>query len=140
PRALRRERDALQPEHRLRDRRRRYHLSRHRGCARRLLPGTRGRQGQPHPCPAGRLMFDLDKWKEIWATLRSNRLRTFLTAFGVFWGILMLMSMLAFGSSIQTGSQRQMKGLATNMLFIWGQQTTMPYEGLPLNRWLQFKT
>jgi putative ABC transport system permease protein len=54
-------------------------------------------------------VFDLDKWKEIWATLRSNRLRTFLTAFGVFWGILMLMAMLGFGSSIQSGSQRQMK-------------------------------
>jgi len=56
-------------------------------------------------------MFDLDKWKEIWATLRSNRLRTFLTAFGVFWGILMLMAMLGFGSAIQSGSQRQMKAM-----------------------------
>lgn len=83
-------------------------------------------------------MFDLDKWKEIWATLRSNRLRTFLTAFGVFWGILMLMAMLGFGSSIQTGSQRQMKGMATNLLFCWGQQTTESYDGLPPGRQVKF--
>ena len=85
-------------------------------------------------------MFDLDKWKEIWATLRSNRLRTFLTAFGVFWGILMLMAMLGFGSSIQTGSKRQMKGMATNLLFVWGQQTTEAYDGLPPGRGVQFDT
>ncbi len=85
-------------------------------------------------------MFDLDKWKEIWATLRSNRLRTFLTAFGVFWGILMLMAMLGFGSSIQTGSKRQMKGMATNMLFCWGQQTTEAYDGLPPGRGVRFDT
>ncbi|HEY4176845.1 MAG TPA: ABC transporter permease [Kofleriaceae bacterium] len=83
-------------------------------------------------------MFDLDKWKEIWATLRSNPLRTFLTAFGVFWGIVMLMAMLAFGSAIQTGSQRQMKGIATNMMFMWGMQTTMAYDGMPVGRWVQF--
>jgi putative ABC transport system permease protein len=83
-------------------------------------------------------MFDLDKWKEIWATLRSNRLRTFLTAFGVFWGILMLMLMLSFGSSIQTGMQRQMSGMATNLLFVWGQQTSESYDGLPPGRQVAF--
>lgn len=85
-------------------------------------------------------MFDLDKWKEIWATLRSNRLRTFLTAFGVFWGILMLMAMLGFGSSIQTGSQKQMKGMATNLLFCWGQATTESFDGLPPGRRVRFNT
>ncbi len=85
-------------------------------------------------------MLDIDKWKEIWATLKSNPLRTFLTAFGVFWGILMLMLMLMFGSAIQTGIERQMKGLATNMLFIWGQSTTESYDGLPPGRAVQFNT
>ena len=83
-------------------------------------------------------MFDLDKWKEIVAVLRSNRLRTFLTAFGVFWGILMLMAMLGFGSSIESGSKRQMKGMATNLLFTWGQTSTMPYDGLPTGRQVRF--
>ncbi len=85
-------------------------------------------------------MFDLDKWKEIWATLRSNKLRTFLTAFGVFWGIVMLMAMLGFGSSIQTGSRKQMRGMATNLLFVWGQQTTEAYDGLPPGRAVRFNT
>lgn len=85
-------------------------------------------------------MFDLDKWKEIWATLRSNRLRTFLTAFGVFWGILMLMAMLGFGSSIQSGSKKQMRGMATNLLWVWGQFTTEPHEGMPPGRAIRFNT
>ena len=85
-------------------------------------------------------MFDLDKWKEIWATLRSNRLRTFLTAFGVFWGILMLILMLGFASSMEVGIRHQMGGMATNMLWIWGQQTTEAYDGLPVGRDVQFIT
>ena len=85
-------------------------------------------------------MFDWDNWQEVWATLRSNRLRTFLTAFGVFWGIVMLMAMLGFGSAIQTGSARQMKGMATNLLFIWGETTTLGYEGMPVGRPVKFQT
>jgi len=83
-------------------------------------------------------MFDLDNWQEVWATLRSNRLRTFLTALGVFWGILMLILMLAFGSSMQQGMQRQMKGMATNLLWVWGQKTTVAYDGLPVGRDVKF--
>jgi putative ABC transport system permease protein len=85
-------------------------------------------------------MFDLDNWQEVWATLRSNRLRTFLTAFGVFWGVVMLMMMLGFGSAIEQGTQRQMKGRATNLLFTWGQTTTIAHDGLPTGRQVRFDT
>jgi putative ABC transport system permease protein len=83
-------------------------------------------------------MFDLDSWHEVWATLRSNRLRTALTAFGVFWGILMLMAMLGFGSGMQEGSRRQTRGMATNLLWVWGNTTTIGYDGLPVGRQVKF--
>jgi len=83
-------------------------------------------------------MFDLDNWQEVWATLRSNRLRTFLTALGVFWGIFMLMAMLGFASSMQEGTKRQMKGIATNVLWVWGQTTTIAYDGMPIGRQVKF--
>ena len=87
-------------------------------------------------------MFDLDKWKEIWATLRSNRLRTFLTAFGVFWGIFMLMAMLGVRlERCRAGSKRQMKGMATNLLFVLGPaRRPRRYDGLPPGRAVRFDT
>src|SRR5262245_8992079 len=83
--------------------------------------------------------MDLDDWREIWAVLRANRLRTFLTAFGVFWGILMLMMMLGFGSAMQAGIKKNAKGMATNLLFVWGQTTTKAYDGLQPGRWVRFR-
>ncbi len=85
-------------------------------------------------------MFDLDNWHEIWAVLKANPVRTLLTAFGVFWALLMLMFMLAFGSGLQVGAKNQMKGLADNTLFVWGQSTTKPYAGLPTGRVVHFDT
>ena len=85
-------------------------------------------------------LFDRDNWFEIWAVLRANKLRTGLTAFGVMWGIFMLIVMLAFGTAMQSGTKRNMGGIATNMMFCWGQTTTLAYEGLKPGRQIRFKS
>ncbi|MGD2035533.1 MAG: ABC transporter permease [Bacteroidales bacterium] len=84
-------------------------------------------------------MIDYDKWQEIFHTLKKNKLRTGLTAFGVFWGILMLMIMLGAGSGLENGVYSGMGDFATNSMFIWARATTMPYKGFPRNRWYHFE-
>jgi putative ABC transport system permease protein len=84
--------------------------------------------------------IDRDNWQEIWAVLRSNKLRTALTAFGVAWGIFMLVVMIGFGSAMQSGTKRNMKGMATNLLFVWGQTTTESYNGMKPGRAIKFRT
>lgn len=79
-------------------------------------------------------MFDLDRWQEIYHVLKSNKLRTFLTAFGVFWGIFMLVIMLGSGNGLENAVSRNFADMATNSVFIWAQQTTIPYKGFPRGR------
>lgn len=79
-------------------------------------------------------MFDLDRWQEIYHVLKSNKLRTFLTAFGVFWGIFMLVIMLGSGNGLENAISRNFADMATNSVFIWTQQTTVPYKGFPRGR------
>lgn len=85
-------------------------------------------------------MFDLDHWKEIYATLAKNKLRTILTAFGVGWGVIMLIVMLAAGSGLRNGvMEGEFSGFAMNSLYIWTQNTTKPYKGLPSGRWFSLR-
>jgi putative ABC transport system permease protein len=79
-------------------------------------------------------IFDTDRWREVFDTLGANKLRTALTAFGVLWGIFMLIIMLGAGSGLQNGVTSEFQGFATNSLYIWTQRTTKPYKGLPSGR------
>jgi len=84
-------------------------------------------------------MFDIDRWLEIIHTLKSNKLRTFLTAFGVFWGIFMLTVMLGSGTGLENGIYKNMGDFSTNSAFMWTQKTTEPYKGFEAGRRWNFR-
>lgn len=83
-------------------------------------------------------MFDRDNWQEIYATIKKNKLRTFLTSLGVGWGIFMLVIMLGAGNGLKNGVMNDFKGTATNSFFMWTQKTTKPYKGMKPGRYYNF--
>ncbi len=79
-------------------------------------------------------MFDLDLWTEIISALKKNRLRSFMTAFGVFWGIFMLIIMSGAGKALENGVLDGVKAFATNSAFFWTERTSVPHEGFQRGR------
>lgn len=84
-------------------------------------------------------MFDRDNWNEILEALSANTFRTILTAFGVFWGIFILVILLAAGNGLENGVKKGFDGIATNTMFMWTQGTSKAYKGLPQTRNFNFK-
>jgi putative ABC transport system permease protein len=82
-------------------------------------------------------MFDLDKWQEIFGTIKKNKLRTILTAFSVAWGIFILIILLAAGQGLKNGAQEQFGNDAKNSIELEGGQTSMSFEGYKPGRTIQ---
>lgn len=84
-------------------------------------------------------MFKKDNWDEILQALTANVFRTTLTAFGVFWGIFILVILLAAGNGLENGIKKGFDGIATNTMFMWSQTTSKAYKGLPKTRRYDFR-
>ena len=84
-------------------------------------------------------MFNKDRWNEILEALTANKFRTFLTAFGVFWGITILVLLLALTNGLKNGVEAGFSNFATNSMFTWAQRTSIPYKGLPKGRRFNYK-
>jgi putative ABC transport system permease protein len=84
------------------------------------------------------MFIDVEKWQEIFDTLGRHKLRTSLTAFGVFWGIFMLTVLLGMGKGFESGVDDGFPRIS-NFIYIWGQgKTQIPYEGMPIGRDIGF--
>jgi len=84
-------------------------------------------------------MFSRERWNEILQALTSNMFRTLMTSFGVFWGIYILVILLAAQKGFETGVKQDFGDIATNTMFVWTQGVSKPYKGLPKGRRFTYK-
>lgn len=80
------------------------------------------------------IIFKLDTWQEIYHSLKNNKLRTFLTMIGVGWGMFLFVSLLGAAKGMENGFDKLFSGFATNSIFMWAQNTSIPYDGFPKGR------
>lgn len=80
------------------------------------------------------LNLDIDRLREILDVLSRNKSRTFLTGFGVFWGVFMLVGLVGGGDGLKGLLSNNLAGFATNSAIVWAQPTTKPYHGFRKGR------
>ena len=81
------------------------------------------------------MRIDLDTYREILDTLTRNKSRSFLTGFGVFWGVFMLVALMGGGQGVKELLNKNFEGFATNSAMVWAQPTTKAYKGFAKGRY-----
>lgn len=84
-------------------------------------------------------MFDIERWQEIFDTIRKNKLRTFLTGLSVSSGIFILVILLAFGKGMENGIAEEFKGDAENRISVWTGRTSVGYKGMNPGRFIEMR-
>jgi len=81
------------------------------------------------------MRFDQDTFTEILDTLTRNKSRSLMTAFGVFWGILMLVILSGGSNGLEKMLWAQFNGFATNSGVSYSNRTSIAYKGFNKGRW-----
>ena len=84
-------------------------------------------------------MWNRDRWREIFETLRKNKLRASLSGFTIALGIFIFVTLYGFGNGLKNAFQEFFLDDATNTLWIYPAQTTKPYMGFKSRRNIEFK-
>jgi len=85
------------------------------------------------------LGFDLETWREVAQSLARRRVRTLLTAWGVAWGMFMLIVALACGHAFGRGVMNSLGEYSNETAWIWAERTTMAHAGHPPGRGLSIR-
>src|SRR5579864_5045235 len=75
-----------------------------------------------------------DVFKQLIRDVRNEKLRTFLTVFGIIWGTVAISLMLAFGTGLKKQLVKSTAGLGDRIVIAWPGLTSIPYEGLGKGR------
>jgi putative ABC transport system permease protein len=75
-----------------------------------------------------------DALRQLLRDVKSEKLRTFLTVFGIVWGTVAISLMLAFGTGLHKQLIRNTAGLGDRIVIGWPGLTSMPFEGLGKGR------
>jgi len=81
----------------------------------------------------------MERWQEIFGTIRKNWLRSILTMISVFFGIFILVILLGFGQGMQNGVAQEFERDASNKISVWSGVTTVEYKGLNPGRFIELK-
>src|ERR1700757_4787846 len=65
-----------------------------------------------------RILFNI--FGQTLATLWAHKLRSFLTMFGIAWGVFSLLLLVGLGEGFRTGNRKQFDSIGENVMFIWG--------------------
>ena len=86
-----------------------------------------------------KFLFESDTWKEVYDSLTKNKVRTVITMIGVWWGILLLIALLGAARGMENSFNRIFGDFATNSVFIWGQNTSIPFKGFQEGKIVRLK-
>jgi len=86
-----------------------------------------------------KFIFDPDTWQEIYESIRKNKMRAAITIIGVMWGIFLLIVLLGAAKGMENNFNKLFGNFATNSVFVWAQETSMPFKGFQEGKGIRLK-